>query len=133
VRDPQQRGQHLYPVVDSDRKVRGVITRRELRDLMDSSAPGSLKDVLKEPVVAHADEPLRAVVVRMAETGLTRMPVVDRESGELAGMVSLADLLRGRLRSLTEERERERVLELRLPFGSWAKTGAGVKKGVESK
>jgi len=74
-------------------------------------------------VVAHADEPLRAVVVRMAETGLTRMPVVDRESGELAGMVSLADLLRGRLRSLNEERDRERVLELRLPFGNWAKTG----------
>jgi H+/Cl- antiporter ClcA/CBS domain-containing protein len=123
VRDPQQRGQHLYPVVDASKKVRGVITRKELRDLMDSTVPGSLKDVLKEPVVAHADEPLRAVVVRMAETGLTRMPVVDRVSGELAGMVSLADLLRGRLRSLNEERERERVLELRLPFGSWAKTG----------
>jgi CBS domain-containing protein len=74
-------------------------------------------------VVAHTDEPLRAVVVRMAETGLTRMPVVDRETAELAGMVSLADLLRGRLRSLNEERERERVLELRLPFGSWAKAG----------
>ena len=123
VRDPQQRGQHLYPVVDGDKKVRGVITRKELRDLMDSTLPGSLKDVLKQPVVAHADEPLRAVVVRMAETGLTRMPVVDRETGELAGMVSLADLLRGRLRSLTEERERERVLELRLPFGRWAKAG----------
>jgi CIC family chloride channel protein len=123
VRDPQQRGQHLYPVVDAAKKVRGVITRKELRDLMESTVPGSLKDVLKQPVVAHADEPLRAVVVRMAETGLTRMPVVDRESGELAGMVSLSDLLRGRLRSLNEERQRERVLELRLPFGSWAKSG----------
>ncbi|HEU5022024.1 MAG TPA: chloride channel protein [Bryobacteraceae bacterium] len=123
VRDPKQRGQHLYPVVDADKKLRGVVTRNELRDLMESSAPGSLKDALKQPVVAQTDEPLRAVVVRMAETGLTRMPVVERETGELAGMVSLADLLRGRLRTVTEERQRERVLELRLPFGSWAKTG----------
>src|SRR6185312_15103619 len=67
VRDPKQRGQHLYPVVDADKKLRGVVTRNELRDLMDSSTQGSLKDVLKEPVVANTDEPLRAVVVRMAE------------------------------------------------------------------
>jgi H+/Cl- antiporter ClcA/CBS domain-containing protein len=123
VRDPKQRGQHLFPVVDGGKKLRGVVTRNELRELMESNAQGSLSDVLKQPVVANTDEPLRAVVVRMAETGLTRMPVVERESGELAGMVSLADLLRGRLRSLNEERERERVLELRLPFGSWAKAG----------
>ncbi|HVW10382.1 MAG TPA: chloride channel protein, partial [Bryobacteraceae bacterium] len=75
VREPLQRGQHLYPVVDEAKKVRGVVTRKQLLDLMDSSAPGNLSDVLKQPVVAHTDEPLRAVVVRMAETGLTRMPV----------------------------------------------------------
>jgi len=32
----------------------------------------------RKPVVAHPDEPLRAVVYRMAATGLTRFPVVDR-------------------------------------------------------
>jgi H+/Cl- antiporter ClcA/CBS domain-containing protein len=121
VREPMQRGQHLYPVVDAGKKLRGVVTRKELLELMDSTAPGKLSDVLKEPVVARPDEPLRAVAFRMAETGLTRMPVVDSETGELAGMVSLPDLLRARLRNLTEERKRERVLELRLPFGRWAK------------
>jgi hypothetical protein len=33
---------------------------------------------------ASADEPLRAVAFRMAETGLTRMPVVDRVTESLA-------------------------------------------------
>ncbi len=60
------------------------------------------------PVVAYADEPLRAAVYRMAETGYTRMPVV--QDGKVAGMISLQDMLRARARSLTEERERERVL-----------------------
>ena len=39
------------------------------------------------------------------------------------GMVSLHDLLLARVRNLNEERVRERVLELRLPFRSGAKVG----------
>jgi CBS domain-containing protein len=69
-----------------------------------------------DPVVAHPDEPLRVVVYRMAETGLTRLPVVERGSHELAGMISLEDLLGARARNLTEERTRERVLRVKLPF-----------------
>ena len=117
VRQPAQRGQHLYPVVDGERRIKGVITRKQLRALMDSEATGSaLGDALKEPVLAHPDEPLRVVVSRMAETGLTRLPVVDRQGGKLAGMVSLHDLLAARVRNLNEERLRHRPLRLRLPF-----------------
>jgi CBS domain-containing protein len=41
--------------------------------------PGEeLADVIrKDPVVAYPDEPMRVVVYRMAETGLTRVPVID--------------------------------------------------------
>lgn len=120
VREPAQRGQHLYPVVDDEKRIRGVITRKELRAVTESARPfGSLRDMLREPVVAYADEPLRTVVLRMAETGLTRMPVVDRADRRLAGMVSLRDLLMGRVRNLQEERQREQVLRLRIPrFGA---------------
>jgi CIC family chloride channel protein len=118
IREPAQRGQHLYPVVDNQRRLQGVITRKNLRDLIASpNAAVSLGDVLRQPVVAHPDEPLRAVVLRMAETGFTRLPVIEKDSGELVGMISLHDLLLARVRNLHEERHRERVLELRLPFG----------------
>jgi CBS-domain-containing membrane protein len=101
--------------------VKGVVTRKELRELTESpAAKTSLAAALREPVVAHSDEPLRAVVLRMAETGLTRFPVVDRDNGQLAGMISLDDLLLGRVRHLHEERHRERVLRLRFPFGGRA-------------
>jgi CIC family chloride channel protein len=55
-------------------------------------------------------------VLRMAETGFTRLPVVESAGRELVGMISLRDLLLARVRNLHEERHRERVLEMRLPF-----------------
>jgi chloride channel protein, CIC family len=110
------RGQHLYPVIDAHRRLTGVVTRNDL-----AGYPGErtlLSDVARhDPAVAIADEPLRTVVYRMAETGYTRMPVVDSaEERRVVGMVSLEDLLHARARSLTEERSRERVLRIRLPF-----------------
>jgi CIC family chloride channel protein len=117
LREPAQRGQHLFPVVDAGRRIRGVITRKQLRAVTQSDAPEeSLGDIVKEPVVAYPDEPLRVVVFRMAETGLTRMPVIEYESRTLVGMISLDDLLLARVRNLHEERHRERLLQLRFPF-----------------
>jgi CBS domain-containing protein len=60
----------------------------------------------------------------MAETGLTRLPVIEQDTGRLAGMVSLRDLLMARVRNLNEERDRERVLNLRLPFTGRDRDGA---------
>ena len=112
--------QMLYPVVEGDR-LAGVVTRRALQQLIREEWPAqrrSLADVANaNPVLAYADEPLRVVVYRMAETGLTRFPVVDAaDPKKLLGMISLYDLLRARTRVVEEERHRERVLRIRLPF-----------------
>ena len=75
-----------------------------------------------EPVVAYPDEPLRVVVYRMAETGFTRFPVVDRgNEHKLVGVIGLQDLLSARTRNLADERDRERVLRVRVP--SLGRTG----------
>ena len=70
-------------------------------------------------MLAHPDEPLRVVAQRMADSGLTQFPVVERgPSRRLLGIVSLEDLLVGRSRNLEAERRRERVIQVRLgvPF-----------------
>jgi len=112
-------GQRLYPMIDDEKTLRGVLTRKQVAELLaDTNHSGAKLAELASvnPVVAYPDEPLRVVVYRMAETGFTRMPVVDRgESRKLVGIISLEDLLRARTRNLTEERERERVLKIRLP------------------
>ncbi|MCC7498475.1 MAG: chloride channel protein [Bryobacterales bacterium] len=118
IRAAVSRGQRLYPVVDKDRRVKGVVTRKQLLDVRGSAEPdASLGCILQDPVTARPDEPLRNVLARMAETGYSRFPVVEYESGTLVGMISLRDLLMAESRSLAEERKRERVLKLRLPFG----------------
>jgi chloride channel protein, CIC family len=119
--DPDRRGQTLYPVIDDRKELVGAVTRQSLHQLREESHGQRPLAVMMhhEPVVAYADEPLRITVNRMAETGLTRFPVVERlGSRKLMGMVSLNDLLRARTRSLEEERHRERVLRIRFPFVS---------------
>jgi CBS domain-containing protein len=68
-------------------------------------------------VTAHPDEPLRILAFRMAETGVTELPVIGRRAGRIIGVVALADLLTARTRILDAERRREHVLGsgLRLP------------------
>ena len=106
--------QRLYPVLASNGELAGVITRKDIQRIHERSM--TFGEAMKTKIVtAFPDEPLRLVVYRMAETGLTRMPVVDRENPrKLVGMISLTDLLRARTRNLEEERRRERVLPLRL-------------------
>ena len=73
-----------------------------------------LTDIVRyDPVLAYSDEPLRLVIHRMAETGLTRFPVIEKETPDhLVGTVSLNNLLGARVLYLDAERRRERVLEL---------------------
>jgi CIC family chloride channel protein len=110
--------QRLYPIVDKDRRLRGVVTRADLQQIADGSPDAASAQlhaiVRRSPVTAFPDEPLRVVVNRMAETGMTRLPVVERKSHELVGMVGLTDLLKARSVSLDAERRRERVLKIRM-------------------
>jgi CIC family chloride channel protein len=117
------KGQHLFPVLGADRKLAGVVTRNQLVQLYEQRKDGTSTIKLSEiatrnPKVAFADEPLRVVVNRMAESGFTRFPVLSPDGdGKIVGMVSLNDLLHARTRNLDDERARERVLRVRMPFG----------------
>ena len=76
--------------------------------------------------MAFADEPLGVVVRRMAESGLTRFPVLDPLDRRLVGMISLNDLLGARIQNLEDERVRERVLRIRMPSGRKARPPAAL-------
>src|SRR2546430_5171516 len=83
------------------------------------------------PAVAYRDEPLRLIVHRMAETGLTRFPVVERgRVPTVIGMIALDDLLKARALNLEAERRRERVLSVRFAFPfAFRETAAGTAGG----
>jgi len=115
------RGQRLYPVIEDTGRLIGVVTRTLLQEFLTQHSHSESCRVAElatvSPVVAYPDEPLRVVVYRMAQTGLTRLPVVDRTASRtLVGMISLRDLLQARVHNLEAEQRRERILFTRLAF-----------------
>ena len=121
------RGQHLFPVLGSDEELTGVLTRNQLiqlyQQLPSRASTVKLSEIAtQKPQVAYADEPLRIVANRMADSGFTRLPVLDPAgNGRIVGMVGLNDLLHARTKNLDNERARERVLRIRMPFGPRAR------------
>jgi chloride channel protein, CIC family len=129
LRSDQRHKQRLIVVVERDGKLAGITTRGELFEKIEKNQQDILDRPLSEVVqpaaaVAGPSETLRAVVYRMAESGFTRMPVVEHETGKLVGLVALDDLLKARSRHQEEEQRRDRPLKLRflLPGGATEET-----------
>ena len=95
-----------------------------VREVMDTNGiPAETMEA--RGVVAYPDEPLTAVVNRMATTGHTSMLVVAREDAtEVAGWISLHHLLEARVRHLEEERRREGAVRLSRFIPRWIGTSA---------
>jgi H+/Cl- antiporter ClcA/predicted transcriptional regulator len=115
----QWRSQRLLPVVDAEERLVGVLTASEIAKWLAEEGGGASSKKLRElvrdeTVTAYLDEPLRVIVYRMAEKGITRVPVVEHDTGKLRGIVSLDALLKARTRHLEEEQRREQTL--RLPY-----------------
>ena len=124
LRSDHRQSQRLLPVVNEQAQLVGVLTRRDIRERIEREGNSVLQRALGElvrgeTIETYPDQPLRVVVYRMAELGVTRMPVVERATRKFMGLVSLDDLLKARARHLEQERRRERTLKFRflLPGG----------------
>ncbi len=109
-----QRRQRLYPVIDPDTGLVGVVPWSTVLANRDQPATPVRDAMITSLTVAHPDEILRAVADRMAAMGLGVLPVVDRaHPHHLDGLITNFDLLQARHKLLEEERHAERVLTLR--------------------
>jgi CIC family chloride channel protein len=108
-----RRGQRLYPLVDDQSRVTGVISRRDLTSFAKKNIDPTTQIPSAAPVVAHPDETLRSVAGRMGTRGLFALPVVEADSGKLVGLVTAEELLKGHERAHRRENKHER---LRMPF-----------------
>jgi H+/Cl- antiporter ClcA len=109
-----ERRQRLYPVLDSDGALIGVLPWSVVLAGREDEQQ-RVGDVMVAPTaVAHPDEILRSVADRMAGLGLGVLPVVERAgTGQLDGLITQFNLLQARQKLLEEERHAERVLTLR--------------------
>lgn len=105
-----QRRHTAYPVVDEQGKVVGEMTRADSLawTMEDEDRARPLGDMMaeRELFLGYPDELASQVADRMALTGVGRVPIVERATGRLVGLVGRKDLLRVRAGRLRDERER---------------------------
>ncbi|MDR1837401.1 MAG: IMP dehydrogenase [Treponema sp.] len=78
------------PVVDSEGKLKGIITNRDLRFCRDNSLP--VTDVMTEELVVVTGEPTAAEASeKFNEHRIEKLPVVDNE-GRLTGLITVTDM-----------------------------------------
>jgi chloride channel protein, CIC family len=108
-----QRRQRLYPVLDEDGGLAGVLPWS--RVLAGRAGRRRVGDAtIADYAVAYPDEMLRTVAERMAALGVGVLPVVDRGDPRwLDGLITQFDLMQARQKLLEEERRAEKVLTLR--------------------
>jgi CBS domain-containing protein len=115
--DPVAQRQRLFPVVDDCGHLVSVVSQNTLQAAVAAGRGGLEVHVVAQqhPVCAHGNDTLRQAAMTMAETGVTRLVVTDREDPRRpVGVVSLQQLLAGRVRDLHEATHSERVLRVRL-------------------
>jgi CBS domain-containing protein len=103
-----------YPVLDAAGQVVAMVSRADiLHWAREENVPlGTLGDALsgQDVLVGYPDELVGRLADRMAAADTGRVPVLDRKSGSLVGIVARKDLLRVRAKLQAEERDRARFL-----------------------
>jgi CIC family chloride channel protein len=104
-------GHRSYPLIDADGRVAGIVARA---DLLRWSAESSHDDQTlfdrvsdRSLTVGYADEPVSHLADRMVLADIGRVPIVDRDSQRLVGLVARKDLLR--IRATAKSAEINRV------------------------
>jgi CBS domain-containing protein len=124
--------QRLFPLVDAEGRLSGVLTRSQM---ITAAEAGELHRPLLDsgsatPAVVGPRETLRSAAERMAESKLTSFPVVDA-NGALMGILNIDDLLTARGKASLRDSDRKRVLTLRWPFGRQLRTAHAIDDVVD--
>ena len=114
--DPSDRHKS-YPVVETDGKLCGIVSRSDvLRWTVEGWPTGQvLRDVVSEQelTTAYEDDLAGRLADRMAAADASRVPILSRHDGAVVGLVARRDLLRVRLQGRRQETEREVLIPLR--------------------
>lgn len=98
------------PVTEGDRLVGIVSLEDYIKWLADDSTPRGIAEVMtREVETVFSDEPLVHVVSRLEGRGYGRLPVIDRTTGGLVGVVTKGDVIESLLVNLEIDYQEEEI------------------------
>jgi CIC family chloride channel protein len=103
LRCGQSEGRHVYPVVNVERQLLGIVTHDELGVLAETPELTELTtafDLMRAPASVHADDDLAQAVNEMLTTGLRELPVTDAQ-GHVIGSIDDHALTRAYARTVS--------------------------------
>ncbi len=86
-----------------------LVIVRDLMPQLETPQPSSKPNTTLPDFYVYADETARGAAEIMATEGLATLPVVERSTSQVCGVITLNDLLRGRAHSIERESERLRL------------------------
>jgi CBS domain-containing protein len=103
-----------FPIVTAQRRLVGVLTRRDLLSAAGDSR--TLAELIRRPpTICYDDSTLREAADHMVNHDVGRLPVMSRHNpSQLVGIVTRSDLLKAHRRRITAATERTTVLAM--PF-----------------
>jgi CIC family chloride channel protein len=100
-----------YPIVDSDKRFIGLLSRADILGWIGSAAPRTLplRKALEDRaiVIARPGETVSTVAIRMLAKNAPRIPVVDLGTRRLLGIVSRGDIMKLRWQEYRAETVRQ--------------------------
>ncbi|AKF03015.1 Chloride channel protein [Sandaracinus amylolyticus] len=93
-------GHGTYPVLDDDGRFVGLLSEARLqRSLAEKEDARPVRDIAKHRDYCVADETLLRAVTRMTRLGVRQLPVLERGTHRLVGMLAMSDVMRAQMRA----------------------------------
>lgn len=124
--------QRIFPLVGEDGIMKAILTRGQMITAAEAGDPSAplIGHGIAKPAIVGPWETLRSAAEKMAELKLQSFPVINDDGG-LMGILNIEDLLEARGKASLRDRERNRILRLRWPFGRRESADPGIDHLVD--
>lgn len=96
----KQHGHATYPVIDAAGQFVGLLSEARIqRTIAEGGAERPVSEVARRKDYCIPDEPLLRAVARMTRLGVRQLPVLERGTAQLAGILAMSDVLRAQVRA----------------------------------